>query len=131
MPWATFVEPEVARVGLNELEARERKIAYEVTRYELDELDRATVASSPAIAGDPTLAAAVSSSNRASLVHFATSHLRDPGGVVSPYLGPEPLRMARILVRRGLGASALDVYRIGQNVLPRLRDRLPAPRAAA
>lgn len=74
------------------------------------------MASSPAIAGDPTLAAAVSSSNRASLVHFATSHLRDPGGVVSPYLGPEPLRMARILVRRGLGASALDVYRIGQNV---------------
>jgi len=82
----------------------------------LEELDRATVASSSAIIGDPTLAAAVSSSNRASLVHFATSHLRDPGGVVSPYLGPEPLRMARILVRRGLGASALEVYRIGQNV---------------
>ncbi len=41
IPWATFVEPEVARVGLNELEARERKIAYEVTRYGLDDLDRA------------------------------------------------------------------------------------------
>lgn len=82
----------------------------------LAELDRATVAGNPAIAGDPTLAAAVSSSNRASLVHFATSHLRDPGAPVSAYLGPESLRMARILVRRGLGASALDVYRIGQNV---------------
>ncbi len=41
MPWATFVEPEVARVGLNELEAKERKVPYEVTRYGLDELDRA------------------------------------------------------------------------------------------
>ncbi|MDE2277602.1 MAG: FAD-dependent oxidoreductase, partial [Burkholderiales bacterium] len=41
IPWATFVEPEVARVGLNELEAKERKIPYEVTTYGLDELDRA------------------------------------------------------------------------------------------
>jgi pyruvate/2-oxoglutarate dehydrogenase complex dihydrolipoamide dehydrogenase (E3) component len=41
IPWATFVEPEVARVGLNELEARERKIPYEVTTYGIDDLDRA------------------------------------------------------------------------------------------
>ena len=41
IPWATFVEPEVARVGLNELEAAERKIPYEVTRYGMDDLDRA------------------------------------------------------------------------------------------
>jgi pyruvate/2-oxoglutarate dehydrogenase complex dihydrolipoamide dehydrogenase (E3) component/uncharacterized membrane protein YdjX (TVP38/TMEM64 family) len=41
IPWATFVEPEVAHVGLNELEATERKIACEVTRYDLDDLDRA------------------------------------------------------------------------------------------
>ena len=41
IPWATFVEPEVARVGLNELEAKERKIPYEVTRYGMDDLDRA------------------------------------------------------------------------------------------
>jgi pyruvate/2-oxoglutarate dehydrogenase complex dihydrolipoamide dehydrogenase (E3) component/uncharacterized membrane protein YdjX (TVP38/TMEM64 family) len=41
MPWSTFVDPEVARVGLNEQEARERGIACEVTRYELRELDRA------------------------------------------------------------------------------------------
>lgn len=41
LPWATFVDPEVARVGLNEQDARERGIAYEVTRYELSELDRA------------------------------------------------------------------------------------------
>lgn len=41
IPWATFTDPEVARVGLNEQEAKERGIAYEVTTYRLDELDRA------------------------------------------------------------------------------------------
>lgn len=41
IPWATFTAPEVARVGLNELEAKEKNIAYEVSRYALDDLDRA------------------------------------------------------------------------------------------
>ncbi|MGB5838550.1 MAG: FAD-dependent oxidoreductase [Albidovulum sp.] len=41
IPWATFTDPEVARVGLNEQEARERGIAVEVTRYGIDDLDRA------------------------------------------------------------------------------------------
>ena len=41
IPWATFTEPEVARVGLNETEARERNVPYELTTYGLDELDRA------------------------------------------------------------------------------------------
>ena len=41
IPWATFVEPEAARVGLNEIEAQERGIPYEVSRYGLDDLDRA------------------------------------------------------------------------------------------
>ncbi|MEP6874999.1 MAG: FAD-dependent oxidoreductase [Burkholderiales bacterium] len=41
IPWATFVDPEVARVGLNELEATEKKMPYEVTTYALDDLDRA------------------------------------------------------------------------------------------
>lgn len=41
IPWATFIEPEVARVGLNEQEAREQGIAYEVTKYGIDDLDRA------------------------------------------------------------------------------------------
>jgi pyruvate/2-oxoglutarate dehydrogenase complex dihydrolipoamide dehydrogenase (E3) component len=41
IPWSTFIDPEVARVGLNEQEAHERGIAVEVTRYSLDELDRA------------------------------------------------------------------------------------------
>jgi pyruvate/2-oxoglutarate dehydrogenase complex dihydrolipoamide dehydrogenase (E3) component/uncharacterized membrane protein YdjX (TVP38/TMEM64 family) len=41
IPWATFIDPEVARVGLNEQEAREKNIAHEVTRYGIDDLDRA------------------------------------------------------------------------------------------
>ncbi|EMM6789876.1 FAD-dependent oxidoreductase [Pseudomonas aeruginosa] len=41
IPWATFTDPEVARVGLNELEAKAQGIAYEVTRFGIDDLDRA------------------------------------------------------------------------------------------
>jgi len=41
IPWATFIDPEVARVGLNEQEAQAQGIAYEVTKYGIDDLDRA------------------------------------------------------------------------------------------
>jgi pyruvate/2-oxoglutarate dehydrogenase complex dihydrolipoamide dehydrogenase (E3) component/uncharacterized membrane protein YdjX (TVP38/TMEM64 family) len=41
IPWATFIDPEVARVGLNEQEAKEKGVACEVTRYGIDDLDRA------------------------------------------------------------------------------------------
>jgi pyruvate/2-oxoglutarate dehydrogenase complex dihydrolipoamide dehydrogenase (E3) component/uncharacterized membrane protein YdjX (TVP38/TMEM64 family) len=41
IPWATFTDPEVARVGLNETEAKERAIPYEVSVYGIDDLDRA------------------------------------------------------------------------------------------
>jgi len=41
IPWVTFTDPEVARVGLSEDEARERDIDFEVTTYGLDDLDRA------------------------------------------------------------------------------------------
>jgi pyruvate/2-oxoglutarate dehydrogenase complex dihydrolipoamide dehydrogenase (E3) component/uncharacterized membrane protein YdjX (TVP38/TMEM64 family) len=41
IPWATFTDPEVARVGLSEDEANQRGIAHEVTRYGIDDLDRA------------------------------------------------------------------------------------------
>lgn len=41
IPWATFTDPEVARVGLNEQEAKSQDIAYEVTRFGIDDLDRA------------------------------------------------------------------------------------------
>ena len=41
IPWVTFTDPEVARLGLSEADAREQGIAVEVTRYGLDDLDRA------------------------------------------------------------------------------------------
>ena len=43
MPAVTFTDPEVARVGLNEREAKAQGIAYECVRYNLNELDRAIV----------------------------------------------------------------------------------------
>ncbi len=41
IPWTTFTDPEVARVGLSETEAKERKIPHTVTVYGIDDLDRA------------------------------------------------------------------------------------------
>ena len=41
IPWCTFTDPEVARVGINEKEAKERGISYKVTRYDIGDLDRA------------------------------------------------------------------------------------------
>ena len=41
IPAVTFLDPEVARVGINEREAAEQGIAVDVTRYDLDDLDRA------------------------------------------------------------------------------------------
>ena len=41
VPWATFTDPEVARVGLNEQEALTQGVAFEVTRYDIADLDRA------------------------------------------------------------------------------------------
>ncbi len=41
IPWATFTEPEIARVGLNEQDAKQQNVAYEVTTFGIDDLDRA------------------------------------------------------------------------------------------
>ena len=41
IPWATFTDPEVARVGLSEEEAKQQGIACEVTKFGIDDLDRA------------------------------------------------------------------------------------------
>ena len=41
IPWVTFTDPEVAHVGLSEQEASDQDIEVEVTRYGIDDLDRA------------------------------------------------------------------------------------------
>lgn len=113
--WPPMVDYQLSP-RLRELIRQGAWIALNPTTDWLEELDQASVGGNPAILENPALAAAVSLSNRTSLIHFATAHLRDPGAPVAPYLGPEPLRMARILTRRDFGVSALDIYRIGQNL---------------
>jgi pyruvate/2-oxoglutarate dehydrogenase complex dihydrolipoamide dehydrogenase (E3) component len=41
IPWTTFLDPEIARVGLSEDEAKAKGATVEVTTYQLHELDRA------------------------------------------------------------------------------------------
>ena len=41
VPWCTYTDPEIARVGLNEKDAKEQGIDYEVSVYPVDDLDRA------------------------------------------------------------------------------------------
>ncbi|MCM5679642.1 FAD-dependent oxidoreductase [Schlegelella sp. S2-27] len=41
IPWCTFTDPEVARVGLSEQDAREQGLDVEVVRYDIGDLDRA------------------------------------------------------------------------------------------
>lgn len=41
IPWTTFLDPEIARVGINEREAKEKNLKVEITRFDLEELDRA------------------------------------------------------------------------------------------
>ncbi|NMO15669.1 PucR family transcriptional regulator [Pyxidicoccus fallax] len=83
----------------------------------LEELDAATLSTEHmrAIADDPVLAAAARRTNRANLLHWAAANIQDPGAPVPANLGPEPLAIARDLVRRGMNESALHTYRTGQN----------------
>jgi DNA-binding PucR family transcriptional regulator len=84
----------------------------------LEELDEATLAGDnmQVIAADPVLSASTRRTNRANLLHWAAANVRDPGAPVAANLGPEPLAIARDLVRRGLNEWALDSYRVGENV---------------
>jgi pyruvate/2-oxoglutarate dehydrogenase complex dihydrolipoamide dehydrogenase (E3) component len=45
LPWCTYTDPELARVGLSEEEARRQGTAVDVFRFELSDLDRAIVES--------------------------------------------------------------------------------------
>lgn len=82
----------------------------------LDEYDAAVLAASPTVAADPELAAAIIRSNHANLYFWGAANVRDPGAPVPPNTGPEPLAIARELVRRGIDAFALDAYRVGEGV---------------
>src|SRR6185312_9774546 len=84
----------------------------------VEEMDTATLSSEymRTIAGDPVLAEATRRSNRANLLHWAAANISHPGEPVPANLSPETLGIAREMIRRGLDESAVDAYRIGQNV---------------
>jgi DNA-binding PucR family transcriptional regulator len=84
----------------------------------LDELEGAVLsaANMEAVAGDPVLAAGMRRVVRSYVLHWAAANVDDPGAPVSAYVGPEPLSLARDLLRRGLTPSALRAYRILQGV---------------
>lgn len=89
IPFATFTDPEVARVGLNEQEAKQKGVAYEVTRFDLAELDRA-IAESEAhgmvkvltVPGkDKILGAAIVGENAGELIGEFTAAMRHGFGL--------------------------------------------------
>ncbi len=84
----------------------------------LEELDAVTLSEGGVaeVAEDPVLSASVKRANRANLRYWLEASLREPGAPVPANLGPEPLGIARDLVRRGLDDTALNAYRVGQNV---------------
>jgi DNA-binding PucR family transcriptional regulator len=84
----------------------------------LDELDEATLsaANMKEVAYDPVLSAGLRRVIRSNVLHWAAANVRDPGAPVPANVGPEPLSLARDLLRRGLTPSALRAYRIVQSV---------------
>ncbi|WP_117422543.1 PucR family transcriptional regulator [Mycobacterium marinum] len=99
------------RVG--ELIRQGAKAVLDGSQQWLDEYDRVTMAANPAIADDPVLAEATRRSIRSSLIHWAAANVSNPGAPVAPNLGPEPLSIARDMVRRGLDPFT---FRIAQTV---------------
>lgn len=63
---------------------------------------------------DPVLAAASLRAIRATVAHWSAALLDDPWAPVSAADDPDSLRMARDLVRRGLGDSITVAYRVAQ-----------------
>jgi DNA-binding PucR family transcriptional regulator len=103
---------------VQELIRRGAEIVVKLPQEWLDEMNAATLASEymRTIAGDPVLAEAIRRSNRANLLHWAAANISHPGEPVAANLSAETLGVARDLVRRGLDESAVDAYRIGQNI---------------
>ena len=68
------------------------------------------------VAEDPALAAATRRANLANLLHWAAANVQNPGCRVPANTSSELLEASRDLVRRGLDETALDSYRMAQNV---------------
>jgi len=92
VPWATFTDPEVARVGLSEVEARAQGIACDVTRYDLADLDRA-----------------VADSEAAGFVKVLTAPGRDRilGAAIAGYHASELINEFVLAMRHGIGLKKI------------------------
>lgn len=84
----------------------------------IDELESSTLSATnmETIAADPVLRRGSRRSTRSNIVAWATANVRAPGQPVAPNLDTDALNFSRDLVRRGLNESALDAYRVGQNI---------------
>lgn len=82
----------------------------------IEEFDRFTLTASPIIAQDAELAAILSRSNHATMIHFVSSMLRNPSAAVAPNIGPETLNLVRELNERGVDAAVLEIYRTAYNL---------------
>lgn len=92
IPWVTFTDPEVAHVGLSEVDAIEKEIAYEVTKYQLDDLDRA-----------------IADNNAEGFIKVLTVPGKDKilGVTVVGYHGGELLTEFVIAMKQGLGLKKI------------------------
>jgi len=92
IPWCTFTDPEVAHVGLNETQAKEQGVAYEVTRFAISELDRA-----------------IADSETQGFVKVLTAPNKDNilGATVVGYHAGELLAELTLAMRHGLGLNKL------------------------
>jgi DNA-binding PucR family transcriptional regulator len=80
-----------------------------------EDMDKAVLGASPALAGDAAMASATSASNRANIMRWATANVGRPGEPVHVDLPPEAVDFARDVVRRGIERELLTSYRQGQN----------------
>jgi len=72
-----------------------------------------------ALDDDPALAETSRRINLFNLLHWASSNIQEPGGRVSAPMHAENLLFARDLVRRGLGQTVLDSYRVTESIASR------------
>ncbi|WP_404366527.1 FAD-dependent oxidoreductase [Marinobacter sp.] len=92
LPWVTFTQPEVARVGLSEEEAEQQGVEVEVTRYDLGELDRA-----------------IAESHTSGFIKVLTPPGKDRilGAVVVGHNGGEILAEFTLAMKHGLGLNKI------------------------
>ncbi len=126
VPWTTFTEPEVARVGLNEKDAARAGVPFEVHRFPYSELDRAVLESEEtgfvnviaARGRDTILGATIVGAGAGELIHEIALAMREQIGLsrlssmihVYPTLSQAVQRTADAYMRTRLTARARAIF---------------------